>query len=642
MTFTPERDSLGAYIKRFFPPMIFAPHHQKLINVLRRVEQGEIKRVIVSIPPRHGKSLIISEHFPAWYLGRNPSKQIAVATYGQALSEKFGRKIKAQVTTDEYKAIFPDANIRADACTSRNIETETRGIYLATSIGGQLTGSGADLMVVDDPIKDRQEAESETVKEAMWDWWISTARTRIMPGGAIVVVQTRWIEDDLAGRLLANDDSGEWLEINFPALDGDTPLWPEFYDLDSLLSIRKDVGEYEFNALYQGNPQPADGNILSIKRIQYCDELPEDFSRVIQIADTAIKEGQDNDYSVITTLGLKGQNVYEIDQWRDKVASPALKRAVQLNYEKHRPSLLLIEDKASGQQLVQELSSLYPVKAVKATTDKVERAGTLSDVMEVGRIWLQKGLQRNNDTISEMAGFPNAKHDDIVDTWSYGVRELVRSEILPLIGDLFRYDDHVHQTEDKVPITWKRFRSMCWAPNGRTSVIWWAITDMKQGWGGDHFRDSCIAVFAEHVFERGMTPIGIGSLTRQLENKMELGVVSPGPAGTMGDVELWPKVGPGPMIELNQVGAKYIKAIEDEPTGWAQIRQRLYSGDLIISSKCETLIQQIQHVVADPKNKEVAEYGQHIEILTAFRFVCNAYKRKKEEKVSKLKSWSIN
>jgi predicted phage terminase large subunit-like protein len=623
-----EKDSLGAYILTFFPGMCFAPHHKALISAMMKVERGELKRVIVSIPPRHGKSLIVSEHFPAWYFGRDPSRQIAVASYGQGLSETFGKKVQTQIESQEFKSIFPE--FKAIKSTQKEINTDRRGVYVATSIGGSLTGKGANCLIIDDPVKDRQEAESQRMRDAAWEWYTSTARTRLMKNGAIILVLTRWHEDDLAGRILKADDKKEWTYIRIPAISDDgKALWPEMFDLDALLSIRRDIGPHEFQCLYQNDPRPKEGNVLPVAHMQYCEALPEKFSRIIQVVDSAIKTGKENDYTVISTFGeLKG-SMYEIDQWRDKVQYPALKKAVELNYKKHRPSVITIEDKASGQQLIQELSASYPVKAAKAVLDKVQRAGTLADCMSVGRCYLQKGLERNNVTISEMASFPSGANDDIVDTWAYGAIELVRADILPLLADVFDEAKNLYKIVGNPPYAWRYFRSMCYSAQEPSACLWWAVANDEQNYCGRFWVDAQIVVFAEMSWSKGSTPSNVASKIKQMESSMSLANCGAGPAGAAGDVPLWDEDnGPSPMIEFSKLGAKFVRAIEDEPTGWAQVRSRLFAGDLVVSESCTKLIEQIRHTTANPDKKEYADDYQQIPNLKALRFICNAFKKR--------------
>jgi len=623
-----EDDSLGAYILTFFPKMQFAEHHDRLIDAMTRVEKGTLKRVIVSIPPRHGKSLIVSEHFPAWYFGRDPSRQIAVASYGQGLSETFGKKVQTQIESQEFKAIFPA--FRATKCTQREINSDKRGMYVATSIGGSLTGKGANCLIIDDPVKDRQEAESTRMRDAAWEWYTSTARTRLMKNGAIILVLTRWHEDDLAGRILKNDDKKEWEYIRIPAIGDDgKALWPEMFDLDSLLSIRRDIGPHEFQCLYQNDPKPKEGNILPVGHLQYYEQLPPKFSRIIQVVDSAIKDGKQNDYTVILTLGQLDGCLYEIDQWRDKVQYPALKKAVELNYKKHKPSAVVIEDKASGTQLIQELSALYPIKSASAILDKVQRAGTLADCMSVGRIYLKKGEDRNNITVSEMASFPSGAHDDIVDAFAYGAIELVRADILPLLADVFEPQRNTCKLTSNTPYAWRRYRSMCYSAQNPSACIWWAVASETENYCGRYWLDSQVVVFNEMTWGKGSTPSIVASQIVQMERAMGIANIQAGPAGASGDVPLWDaKNGPSPMIDFGKTGAKFVQAIEDEPSGWAQVRSRLYSGDLIVSENCTTLLEQIRHATAHPDRKEYADDGQQIATIRALSFVCNAYKRR--------------
>jgi len=268
-------ESLGAYAQTFFPDIQLSDHHQKIIKALLRVESGKCSRLMIVAPPRHGKSTLVAEFFPAWSIGRIPSRQIIYATYGQRLSSHFGKKVKDCLTSDKHPKIFPTCHIREDSQATDRVETYERGAYIATSIGGAVTGKGADILIIDDPVKDRSEAESELMRDNCWDWYISTARTRLMPGGSIILILTRWHEDDLAGRLLM-DSADEWEVLHLMAENQGKALWPEWFPIEELRKIKKDLGTYEFEALYQGRPSPLEGGLFKVEKFRYYkpDDLP--------------------------------------------------------------------------------------------------------------------------------------------------------------------------------------------------------------------------------------------------------------------------------------------------------------------------------------------------------------------------------
>jgi predicted phage terminase large subunit-like protein len=291
--------------------------------------------------------------------------------------------------------------------------------------GGAVTGKGANMFLIDDPIKNMQDAESQTIRDRIWDWWTSVAYTRLEPNASMVGVMTRWHDDDLAGRILAQE-CDQWTVINFPALAlDDDPLgrmpgealWPERYPCEELQRIRETVGSRVWNALYMGNPVPEGGEIFRTEWWREYDHAPEP-DYIVQSWDTAFKRGQDNDFSVCTTWGVLPSDYYLLDLWKGKVEYPELRRTALHLYEKWRPSKVLIEDKASGQSLIQELrrSTPIPLIPIKVDKDKTARAHAATPLIESGMVHIPKRASWIADLIRECAQFPNGKHDDMVDS----------------------------------------------------------------------------------------------------------------------------------------------------------------------------------------------------------------------------------
>jgi hypothetical protein len=247
------------------PGYVTGAHHAVVCDALEAVERGEIKRLMVFQPPRHGKSELVSKRFPAWYLGRNPKRQIISASYGQDLASDFGREVRNILTSPEYRALFPGITVASDSAARNRWHTNQGGSYVAAGVGTAITGRGADILNIDDPLKDRSEADSETVRNGVWNWYTSTAYTRLMPGGSVIVTLTRWHEDDLAGRLLAAQEQGgdQWHVISMPAINADgEALWPARYPITALEGIRTAIGPRDWSALYQQDPRPLDGNLF--------------------------------------------------------------------------------------------------------------------------------------------------------------------------------------------------------------------------------------------------------------------------------------------------------------------------------------------------------------------------------------------
>jgi len=303
-----------------------------------------------------------------------------------------------------------------------------RASYIAAGVGGGITGEGADLFIIDDPIKNKEEAESQVIREKVWSWYRTVARTRLQPGAAVILILTRWHCDDLAGKLLdlaeKDGEADQWVVLHFKAIDDEgEALWPRRYPIDELQKIRSSIGSREFTALYQGSPIQATGDIFKREWWRYYKVRPV-FDYLIQSWDTAFKENEYNDYSVCTLWGKCETGFYLLDVWRERVEFPELKRATRTAFEAqtHRPNAVLIEDKASGQSLIQELrrgSNGYeplPILPQKADTSKIARANAVTPLIEAGLVHLPESAPWLHDYVDELSSFPNGSHDDQVDS----------------------------------------------------------------------------------------------------------------------------------------------------------------------------------------------------------------------------------
>lgn len=419
-----------------------AQHHRELARRLESVGRGETKRLMVFMPPRHGKSMLCSEYFPAWYLGLNPDHQVIAATYAQGLADDFGRKVRNLVAGEAHRFCWPGSLLADDSQAANRFHLAQRGAYFAVGAGGPITGRGAHLLLIDDPIKGREDAESETMRNRLKDWYTSVARTRLMPGGAIVIVQTRWHEDDLAGWLLRDHAHEGWEVLNLPAIaePGDQigrmegePLWPASYPLAELQTIQRAVGSRDWAALYQQRPSAAEGSIFKRHHWGRYDPPVSNplgliealkISTVIQAWDTAFKAGEANDWSVGVTIGVAQSRFYVLDVWRDRVEFPELKRAVQSQAQQWGAHAVLVEDTAAGQSLLQEMrrNTRIPLVAVKADRDKMSRAHAITPTHEAGMIYLPEGMVAWRGAFEdELAGFPTAPHDDQVDAFVHAM-----------------------------------------------------------------------------------------------------------------------------------------------------------------------------------------------------------------------------
>jgi hypothetical protein len=304
---------LACYAAALWPLFSLAPHHKLIISKLEAVERGEIPRLMIFMPPRHGKSLITSTIFPAWYLGRNPDRNVIFATYGQALSDDYGRQVRNLLSDPLHETIFSAGKLSENCAAAHRFNTIQGGSYFAVGRDGPITGRGADLLILDDLLKGSSEANSEIIRRRQHDWYSSVARTRLAPGGSIVLTGTRWHQDDLAGRLLSSSSGEHWDVLSLSAIaeqdesfrrKGEA-LWPERYPLPVLEKTKAEIGDPAFVSLYQQRPSAVEGAIFKINWWQfYRPPAVGPFSRTIQSWDTGFKTGQENDYSVCTTWGV--------------------------------------------------------------------------------------------------------------------------------------------------------------------------------------------------------------------------------------------------------------------------------------------------------------------------------------------------
>ncbi len=402
-----------------------------LAEALEAVERGELKRLIVLMPPRHGKSEQISLRFPCWYLAKHPQDYIVQAGYAESIALTHSRQARDIFISPELGRLFPTIRHRPERLGQEVIMPERQaahewgtkqgGSYYAVGIGGGLTGRGFNVGIIDDPVKDEEEAASLTIREKVWDWYQKVFRTRAEPDAAIIVVMTRWHQDDLVGQLLrqAQEDpaADQWRVLHFKAIENDQALWPERYPIDVLKNIRSSIGGRAFESLYQGNPTVAEGQIIKREWWQYYEERPP-FERIIHSWDTAFKDKTQNDYSVCTIWGEGSNGYYLIDVWRGKVEFPELERAVIALHDRDTPNVVIVEDKASGQSLIQAIqrNTRIPILPVKVDSNKVARANSVTPLIESGRVFLPKNAPWLFDYIEELSAFPNAPHDDQVDS----------------------------------------------------------------------------------------------------------------------------------------------------------------------------------------------------------------------------------
>lgn len=442
------RNDLTTFIARTFAhldPQTTLSHNwhlELLADRLTQVYTGKLRRLIITVPPRSLKSICASVAFPAWVLGKTPSKRIICASYGQELSNKLARDTAAVMSSDWYRRAFA-TRLAAQRSAAADFETTQRGGRMATSVGGVLTGRGGDIVIIDDPLKP-DEAPSDAQRQAANDWFDNTLYTRLNDKrtGAIVIIMQRLHLDDLVGHVLEKE---AWEVINLPAIAQDDEIWhyatlrgptqhvrqagdllhPERDSQFVLDGMRNALGEYSFSAQYLQAPVPLGGGIIKFEWLTYYEpyELPESFDTILQSWDTANKESELADYSVCTTWGVKGKKMYLLHALRKRMPYPDLKRTVVALAEEWRARVVLIEDKASGTQLIQELrQTLSSVKGVKSEGDKTMRMLAQTPAIENGFVLLPKQAPWLAEYVQELTTFPKAKYDDQVDSTAQALK----------------------------------------------------------------------------------------------------------------------------------------------------------------------------------------------------------------------------
>jgi hypothetical protein len=361
------RSDLAVYASLQWPRYELPPHLKTIVEYLEAVENGEVLRLMIAVPPRHGKSLTTSQIFPAWYLGRHPDRSIIACSYGAELALDFGRRVRNYVASPMHRRVFPGCAISPDDAAAHRFSTLNGGSYFAVGAGGAITGRGADLLLIDDPIKSDAQAYSAAERASLQAWYENVAYTRLEPGGAIVLIQTRWHESDLAGWLLSEHPEDGWVTLSMPALAEQDEswrgehdaLWPQRFPVTELAKIRAAIGGAAWASLYQQRPAAAEGSVFQRDwwRSYTAADLPVRFEQVVLSLDTAFKLGATNDYSVGLVLGVGTPGYYVLDCWRQRCEFPELKKKVAMLAARWNPTEILIEDRASGQSLIQELKN---------------------------------------------------------------------------------------------------------------------------------------------------------------------------------------------------------------------------------------------------------------------------------------------
>lgn len=412
-------------------------HHKKLAEALEAVERGEILRLIVEMPPRHGKSQLGSIDFPAWYLGRNPDKEIITASYSGELARDFGGKTRDVINDPQYQAIFT-TRLKADSKSKDKWRTQEGGSYTSVGIGGPITGRGAHILLIDDPFKNREEAESRLIRDKIWDWYTSTAYTRLEKGGAVIVIMTRWHTDDLVGRLLDRQDKGgdQWVRVRFPAIaqeqeehrDIGEALWSEKYDLAALQNIKANVGIYDWQALYQQNPVASETQEFRKEWIRYYEdhEIQNKDLYYYTMVDLA-GEKEDADHNAIVTIAKQKHSpeIYVVDTHYGhfspgEVIDYLFHLKHKYGYRWVRCGIEMVAYQRALQYFIIEeqkkRNEYFQVVELKAKGAKETRIRGLLPMYQAGVIYHKNTMIQLEE---EQLTFPRGKNDDVLDALAY-------------------------------------------------------------------------------------------------------------------------------------------------------------------------------------------------------------------------------
>ena len=442
------------FVEEVWPTFIAGRHHGRMASAFEKVANGTCKRLIINMPPRHTKSEFASYLLPAWFLGKFPHKKVIQTSHTAELAVGFGRKVRNLVDKDIYTKVFPGLGLQSDSKAAGRWNTSKGGDYFAIGVGGAVTGKGADLLIIDDPHSEQEAALAETspeIYDKTYEWYTSGPRQRLQPGGAIVIVMTRWSQRDLTAQVLksaAQRGGEEWEVIEFPAImPSGKPLWPEFWPPEELAALKEELPSSKWMAQYQQNPTAEASAIVKREWWKVWEEKePPACDFVLMSWDTAFEKTQRADYSALTTWGVfyhpddsgvTQANIILLNAYRERMEFPRLKKVAIEEYDEWQPDSIIIEKKASGAPLIYEMRAMgIPVQEFTPTkgNDKIARLNAVSDLFASGMVWMPN-TSWAEEVVDEVASFPAGEHDDYVDSTSMALMRFRRGGFVRLPSD---------------------------------------------------------------------------------------------------------------------------------------------------------------------------------------------------------------
>ena len=466
LAFDKAKDDFMVFTNYVWPNFIHGEHHVKMARAFERVATGQCKRLIINMPPRHTKSEFASYLLPAWFLGKFPEKKVIQTSHTAELAVGFGRKVRNLVDSDVYKDIFPTVGLQADSKAAGRWATNSGGDYFAIGVGGAVTGKGADILIIDDPHSEQEAALSETnpeIYDKTYEWYTSGPRQRLQPGGAIIIVMTRWSKKDLTGQVVkaaTQREGEEWDVIDFPALlPTGRPLWPEFWSKIELEALKNELPHAKWMAQYMQQPTSDVSAIVKREwwRIWEHDEPPQ-CEFLIQSWDTAFLKTQRSDYSACTTWGvfyhpddrgIDQANIILLNAVKKRMEFPELKQRAYEEWKAWEPDAMIVEAKAAGSPLIFELRAMgIPVQEFTPSkgNDKIARLNAVADLFASGHVWVPN-THWAEELVEEVASFPSGEHDDLVDSMTQALLRYRRGGFIRLESD---YEDEPREFRRKV------------------------------------------------------------------------------------------------------------------------------------------------------------------------------------------------